>query len=80
MKDDSDPLRGWCDEDVLQHSPSAKKDLYGSLFLYLRSLLLEFCRRIRSFNIEIQMFQVDALELPNLLGARSFDRIEVCFT
>ncbi|KIW63760.1 hypothetical protein PV04_08738 [Phialophora macrospora] len=77
MKDDSDPLRGWCVADVLQHSPSAKRDLYGSLFFCVRNLLLEFCRRIRRFAVEIQMFQVDALELPNLLRDRSFDRIEV---
>ena len=85
MKDDSDPLQSWCIHDILQHAPSAKKDMYGSLFFYLRKLLLQFCRRIRSSDVDLQIFHVNALELPNLLKGRgqascSFDRIEVCFT
>lgn len=82
MKDDSDPLRSWRIDEIIQHSSFAKKDMYGSLFFYLRKLLLQFCHQFRNSNVDLQLFQVDALELPSLLkrGGQanySFDRIEV---
>lgn len=83
MKDDSDPLRSWRIDEIIQHSSFAKKDMYGSLFFYLRKLLLRFCHQFRNSNVDLQLFQVDALELPSLLRGSgqanySFDRIEVC--
>ncbi|OCL12153.1 hypothetical protein AOQ84DRAFT_420874 [Glonium stellatum] len=82
MKDNSDPLSGWNIDEVNQCAPLAKKDIYGSLFFYLRDLLLKFCGRIQSAKVHLQLFQVDAVELPNILkesvkGNISFDRIEV---
>ncbi len=82
MKDDSDPLNSWRFEEIIQHAPCAKDDIYGGLFFYLRNLFLKFCHRMRNSNVEIQLFRADALALPNLLRARGpakyfFDRIEV---
>lgn len=74
---------GWSIGEISQCAPSAEKDVYGSLFFYLRKLLLRFCRQIRNSKVEIQLFQADALKLPDLLSQRGtakdgFDRIEVC--
>jgi hypothetical protein len=84
MKDDSDPLNGWNIDEIMQHAPPAKKDMYGAMYFYLQKLLLRCCSKVRSSNIDLQLFQVNALELPNLLKgcgqASSFDGIEVSFT
>jgi hypothetical protein len=79
MKDDSDPLNGWLNSEVMQYAPPAKKDVYGSLFFYIQDLLLKFCRRVQGFAIHIELYQVNAVKLPSLLEGRSssFDRIEV---
>lgn len=82
MKDSADPLESWSIDEVIQKAPAAKNDCYGSLFFYLQDLLLHFCNQIGRFKLSIQLFQVDALELPSIikqhgLGQCSFDRIEV---
>lgn len=61
---------------------TAKNDLYGSLYFYLQHTLQQFCRQIGNLKASIQIFQVDALKLPSILGQHgmghcSFDRIEV---
>ncbi len=69
-------------DEVLQNLPSAKNDIYGALFTYLRDLLTKFCKRIADISISVQLFHLDAVHLPRMLrqygiGEDSFDRIEV---
>ena len=82
MMDSANPLEGWPIKVLLQNALQAKNDIYGTLFNYLRTSLLEFCRRLEQLKICFHLFQVDALELPNLMkqsgmGKHYFDRIEV---
>ncbi|KAI9875688.1 MAG: hypothetical protein M1830_008116 [Pleopsidium flavum] len=82
LKDSADPLEGWPIDEVIQKAPPAKNDIYGSLFFYLQDVLSQFCRQIGRLRLSIQLFQVDALELPDILnqsvmGQGSFDRIEL---
>ena len=63
-------------------APLAKNDIYGSLFFYLREVLLRFCHQIGRLNVSIELFQVPLLQLPSIikeygLGRCSFDRIHV---
>ncbi len=69
-------------DEVLQKLPSAKNDIYGALFIYLKGLLTQFCKRIDDISISVQLFHLDAVNLPGTLrqygiGEDSFDRIEV---
>ncbi|TVY19932.1 hypothetical protein LARI1_G002648 [Lachnellula arida] len=81
MMDSADPVEGWPLKDWFNKAP-AKKDIYGSLFLYVQEVLLRFCRRIERLDVRFQLLQVDALELPKTIencgiDKHSFDRIEV---
>ena len=82
MLDSADPLEGWPIEEIIQKAPAAKNDIYGSLFFYLQDVLGLFCHRIGRLKVSIQLFQVDARQLPSIVGREgmnqcSFDRIEV---
>lgn len=77
MKDDADPLDGWSYNEYIAHATSAKNDVYGAFFNFLRSLLLDFCRQVKTNKISFRLFAVDATKLPDYLGDTQFDRIEV---
>ncbi|KAL9041133.1 MAG: hypothetical protein Q9214_004213 [Letrouitia sp. 1 TL-2023] len=82
MLDSADPLEGWPINEVLKKAPTAKNDLYGSLYFYLQDTLWQFCRQTGHLKVSIQLSQVDALRLPGILeqhiiGHCSFDRIEL---
>ena len=82
MKDSADPIQGWQIEEVIEKVTLAKNDIYGSLFIYLQDILLQFCRCIHSHKVHFRLFQVDAVLLPKMLelpevGQCSFDKIEV---
>jgi hypothetical protein len=82
MMDSANPLEGWPLKEVLKKAPSAKNDIYGSLFLHVQEALLKFYRRLKNLKVRFQLFQVNAVELPGILQQRgisknSFDRIEV---
>lgn len=79
MFDVADPLDGWAHSEYINHASKAENDVYGTLFFFLRAQLLEFSKRVRSFNIEFNLFSVDALTLPEAFPYERFDRIEVCF-
>lgn len=69
-------------DEVLQKLPDAKNDIYGALFFYLKDLLTRFCKKIANISISVQLFHLDAVDLPGALrqsgvGEDSFDRIEV---
>jgi hypothetical protein len=77
MKDDADPLDDWSHDDYIKYVPTAKNDVYGAFFFYLRDILLAFCKRIRSFNIAFQLLAINAVHLPTYDKNTKFDRIEV---
>jgi hypothetical protein len=78
MPDSADPLEGWANKDVLStFSGPATKDLYGKLYYHVKNILRSFHRRMRSLELNIQMFNLDARELPNHLQAGSFARVDV---
>ncbi|KAF2470499.1 uncharacterized protein BDR25DRAFT_325695 [Lindgomyces ingoldianus] len=82
MKDSADPLSGWNYCEYIKHAPIARDDVYGSLFFFLRDLLLQFCRRLQSRDMRIQLLNMDAQGLPIYLkeagqGKVLFDRIEL---
>jgi hypothetical protein len=78
MRDNADPLDGWSAEDVemTPYGP-AKADIYGKLFVHLRSVLRAFLNRITNLKVSFRLLQVDARLLPNHLEDGTFDRIEV---
>ncbi|KAH9206685.1 hypothetical protein DL95DRAFT_486583 [Leptodontidium sp. 2 PMI_412] len=82
MMDSADPLEGWTIKDVVRLAPLAKNYIYGSLFNYLREILLQFCNQVSRLKVHFHLFQVDALDLPGIMRQRGmgrsyFDRIEV---
>ncbi|KAH8593394.1 hypothetical protein B0O99DRAFT_515819 [Bisporella sp. PMI_857] len=82
MMDSADPLEGWPVKDVIQNAPSAKNDIYGSLYIYLQDVLVRFCEQVSRMKVCFHLFQVDALQLPYKLkdcgmDKAFFDRIEV---
>ncbi|KAL1982084.1 hypothetical protein VTN96DRAFT_1797 [Rasamsonia emersonii] len=82
MKDSADPLDGWRIQEVMSKAPLAEKDLYGSLFLFLRDLFSKYCARLATISVSFQLFHLDATTLPASLKSdgispTSFDRIEV---
>ena len=83
MMDSAEPLEGWPLNLLIEKAPLAKSDLYGSLFLYIQELLMEFCQKVRRLDIHFHLFHLDAIDLPSILESSSknkqyFDRIEVC--
>lgn len=77
MKDNADPLHGWCSKEVAQTSSgAATADIYGKLFYYLRAVLRTFLVRLRNSNVSFQLYEVDAVDLPAYLGSEAFSRIE----
>jgi hypothetical protein len=82
MMDSADPLEGWPAKDVAKKALPAKNDMYGNLFVYLQSILLEFCNKLQRTKACFHLFNVDAVDLPGLMQQGRidkfyFDRIEV---
>lgn len=84
MADSSDPLNGWTFSEIANVAGSAKNDLYGSLYIYVKSILLRFCEGLSRLQIRFHLTHVNVLQLPGILKAHGvtenfFDRIEVYF-
>ena len=78
MHDNADPLNGWSLKEVQNTSSGpAANDIYGKLFYHVRTVLRAFLLRVSGLQVSFQLFQLDASELPDHLGAGSFSRIEV---
>ena len=78
MPDSADPLEGWTYKDVLAtYSGPASSDIYGKLYYYIKDILRSFHRRLSTLDCNIQLFNIDARELPNYLQKDSFARVDV---
>lgn len=79
MPDNADPLTGWSAKEVHNTSAGlAKADIYGKLFVHLRTVLAAFLHRLSSLQISFVLYQEDASALPKYLNRGSYSRIEVC--
>lgn len=81
MADSSDPLDGWTYSEIAAAGP-AKNDLYGSLYVYVKRILLRFCEALSRLQIGFHLTHVDVLQLPGILMQNGvpqnyFDRVEV---
>lgn len=78
MMDDAEPLSGWDLAEVLQTSTgTAINDLYGKLFVHVRSVLISFKRRLSSSGARFELYNSNATELPQIFAPNTFARIEV---
>jgi hypothetical protein len=75
--DKSDPMAGWNITEVHNIPWAASQDTYGKLFAYLHKEFQAFLQRIVTLKIRLQLFNVDAKLLPELLTPKSYGRIEV---
>lgn len=88
LRDSESPLFGWDVSEVIASGIShglESCDLYGCLFFHVKDQFVKFASRIRNFDINLTMTNVDARHLPNIIlkGGLSafhppggFDRIE----
>lgn len=77
MDDKADPLDGWPIRDVIQVRTTAPEDLYGKLYQYLRSVFQWFLDRLAKVKVDFELFNMNAVELPQILLANKYARIEV---
>lgn len=78
MSDTADPLGGWNFVEILQTSAGlAGNDLYGKLFVHVRSTLLSFKHRLLEEGVKLELHNLNATELPQTLTPATFARIEV---
>jgi hypothetical protein len=75
--DKSDPMAGWSILEVHETPWPASRDTYGKLFAYLHKEFQAFLHRMVTLKIDIQLLNVEAKLLPELLTPRSYGRIEV---
>lgn len=79
MLDDADPLAGWSGAQVSQTDVGrAVNDIYGKLFVYVRSRLLSLLQRLRNTGTNFEVYNLNAINLPTALGSTKFARIDVC--
>lgn len=84
MADSSDPLDGWRYSEIAETAGPAKNDLYGSLHIYVKKILLRFCEALSRLQVWFHLTNVDVLQLPVILMQNGvtqnyFDRVEVWF-
>ncbi|KAJ5210551.1 hypothetical protein N7491_010358 [Penicillium cf. griseofulvum] len=77
MDDKADPLDGWPIREVAREQTMAKEDLYGKLYMYLRRVFQQFLDSLARTEIDIELLNVDAIQLPEILQKDKYARIEV---
>ncbi|KAJ5970760.1 uncharacterized protein N7479_000678 [Penicillium vulpinum] len=77
MDDKADPLTGWSIQEVYGTKTSATADVYGKLFVHLRKVMKKFLDRLAIMNVDFEMVNIDAKELPLHLPKDHYTRIEV---
>ncbi|OQE36198.1 hypothetical protein PENCOP_c012G06427 [Penicillium coprophilum] len=77
MDDKADPLTGWSIQEVYGTQTSAAMDVYGKLFVHLRKVVKKFLDRLTILNVDFEMVNIDAKELPLHLAKDHYTRIEV---
>jgi hypothetical protein len=54
-----------------------KKDLHGKFYMYLRRVLQQFLNRLARVEMDLELLNVDAIQLPESLQENNYARIEV---
>lgn len=79
MLDDADPFAGWSGAQVSKTDVGrAADDIYGKLFVQVRSRLLAFLQRLRNTGTNFEVYNLNAINLPTALSSTKFARIDVC--
>jgi hypothetical protein len=52
-------------------------DLYGALACHVEKVLRDFCEQVIKVDLSIQLYQLDARELPKFFDDFDFDRVDV---
>jgi hypothetical protein len=78
MDDKADPLDGWPIREVARVQTMAKEDLYGKLYIYLRRVFQKFFDGLSRIEIDFDLLNMDAIQLPAALEPKKYARIEVC--
>lgn len=72
-------MKGWSFSEVLAtNSGSASNDLYGKLYVHVRSILGTFRHCLLEHGVTSELLSIDAADLPAYLPKAYFARIEVC--
>ena len=77
MNDKADPLDGWPIREVARVRTMAKEDLYGKLYIYLRRVFQQFLDRLGMIEIDFELLNMNAVQLPETLQENKYARIEV---
>jgi hypothetical protein len=80
MDDKADPLDGWPIREVARVQTMAKEDLYGKLYIYLQRVFQKFLDRLARMEIDFDLLNMDAVQLPATLQENKYARVEVCCT
>ncbi|KAG0156690.1 hypothetical protein PDIDSM_3871 [Penicillium digitatum] len=76
MNDKADPLDGWPIREVARVRTMAKEDLYGKLYIYLRRVFQQFLDRLGMIEIDFELLNMNAVQLPETLQENKYARIE----
>ncbi|KAJ5742540.1 uncharacterized protein N7511_011272 [Penicillium nucicola] len=79
MDDKADPLDGWPIQEVAREQTMAKEDLYGKLYIYLRRVFQQFLEGLARIEIDLELLNVDAIQLPKTLQRDKYAKIEVLY-
>lgn len=77
MDDKADPLDGWPIREVARVQTMAKEDLYGKLYIYLQGVFQKFLDRLARVEIDFELLNMDAIQLPGNLQKNKYARVEV---
>ena len=77
MDDKADPLDGWPIREVARVQTMAKKDIYGKLYIYLQGVFQKFLDRLAGVEIDFDLLNMDAIQLPTTLQENKYARVEV---
>lgn len=55
----------------------AKEDLYGKLYIYLQRVFQKFLDHLARIEINFELLNMDAIQLPETLQENKYTRIEV---
>ncbi|KAJ5501693.1 hypothetical protein N7453_006510 [Penicillium expansum] len=77
MDDKAEPLDGWPIREVVRVRTMAKEDLYGKLYIYLQRVFQKFLDHLARIEINFELLNMDAIQLPETLQENKYTRIEV---
>jgi hypothetical protein len=78
MMDSAHPLGEWDFAEVLgADNGNAAYDIHGKLFVHIGTLLRSFKQRLLNTGAKFEIYNLNAIKLPETLASTRFARIEV---